>query len=96
MKEEVVLMDNRDKNTKPDAPVSVNTQMFIGVVVVGFVMIRVNAKLNIVMRNQKNLADGMRYLGDGMQTLDKDQLTVREVIDFVAKTTGEIVEGVES
>lgn len=87
MKEELVPMDdNKKKQTEADLPVSVNTQMMIGVVIVGVMMFRFNQKLNVLARSQMTLTEGVKYLAEGVTAIDED------LTNFINGTTEVIVE----
>lgn len=87
MQEELVHMDSNKKKDETEVPVSVNTQMMIGVVIVGVMMFRFNQKLNILARSQLTLTEGVKNLVDGVMSIDED------LDNLLSKTTEEIIEG---
>lgn len=80
-------MDSNKKKDETEVPVSVNTQMMIGVVIVGVMMFRFNQKLNILARSQLTLTEGVKNLVDGVMSIDED------LDNLLSKTTEEIIEG---
>lgn len=65
------MNNNRSKKAE-EAPVSVNTQMMIGVVIVGVMMFRFNNKMNTMMRSQMRLTEGVKLLTDGVISIDEE------------------------
>lgn len=72
MKEELVHMDNNKKKDETEVPISVNTQMMIGVVIVGVMMFRFNQKLNILARSQISVIEGIKQLAEA--TINEDTI----------------------
>jgi hypothetical protein len=64
MKEELVHMNNSEK-AEPEVAVSVNTQMMIGVIFVGVMMIRIDRKLNILARSQISVLESLKHVAEG-------------------------------
>jgi hypothetical protein len=64
MKEELVHMNN-SKKAEPEVAVSVNTQMMIGVIFVGVMMIRIDRKLNILARSQISVLESLKHVAEG-------------------------------
>jgi hypothetical protein len=63
MKEELVHMNN--KKAEPEVAVSVNTQMMIGVIFVGVMMVRIDRKLNILARSQISVLESLKHVAEG-------------------------------
>lgn len=82
MREEVVHVDSKNgKKAEDDLPVSMNTQMMIGVAVVGFMAFRINRNLKLLLINQKQLAEGMMLLGEGVS---EQTTAAKDLIGLVA------------
>lgn len=72
MKEELVHMSNNgNKKQADDIVVSVNTQMMIGVVIVGVVMFRVNHKLTVLARSQIAVLESIKQMAEGVMSIDE-------------------------
>jgi hypothetical protein len=76
MKEELVHMNN-SKKAEPEVAVSVNTQMMIGVIFVGVMMVRIDRKLNILARSQISVLESLKHVAEGT-------VKVEEVVEEVS------------
>jgi hypothetical protein len=76
MKEELVHMNN-NKKAEPEVAVSVNTQMMIGVIFVGVMMVRIDRKLNILARSQISVLESLKHVAEGT-------VKVEEVVEEVS------------